>query len=294
METDDLHGLLGHLSTNIDDLEISLAPLLSTPLSQQTSKLPLLDQAKLHTLAVYAIESLLFSSLRLNGVDAKSHPVFQELGRVKEYFQKIKVAETGPEKRPTTLDREAAGRFIKHGLAGNEKFDRERKARVEGERAGAKRKLEEISSGTHMRFDGRGSVKVVKADDAEAESDGVGQDSGDGVGKGETVRKKRKGKKGRLGVGQRFAELAAKDATEDATNADESTLDAEEGHDDGTNVQSSQEVPSKRSNKSKRPKGSKEALESLLEGALDSKKDKKTKKRKKSEKLEDERAAEMK
>lgn len=54
--------------------------------------------------------------LRLHGVDAKQHPVFRELTRVRQYFTKIKDLETEPEQRSMTLDKEAAGRFIKHGL----------------------------------------------------------------------------------------------------------------------------------------------------------------------------------
>lgn len=54
--------------------------------------------------------------LRLNGVNAKEHPVFKELTRVKQYFQKIKDIETPPEKPTMALDKQAAGRFIKHGL----------------------------------------------------------------------------------------------------------------------------------------------------------------------------------
>lgn len=53
-------------------------------------------------------------------MDAKQHPVFRELTRVRQYFEKIKVLETEPEpeQRLMTLDKEAAGRFIKHGLVG--------------------------------------------------------------------------------------------------------------------------------------------------------------------------------
>jgi hypothetical protein len=54
--------------------------------------------------------------LRLHGVNAKEHPVFRELTRVKQYFGKIQALETEPEQRTMTLDKEAAGRFIKHGL----------------------------------------------------------------------------------------------------------------------------------------------------------------------------------
>jgi exosome complex protein LRP1 len=44
--------------------------------------------------------------------------VFRELTRVKQYFEKIKAAETDPATtRPTvTLNKEAAGRVIKHAL----------------------------------------------------------------------------------------------------------------------------------------------------------------------------------
>ena len=56
--------------------------------------------------------------LRLNGVNAKEHPVFRELTRVKQYFEKIKAAETVSDKsRPNTqLNKAAANRFIKHAL----------------------------------------------------------------------------------------------------------------------------------------------------------------------------------
>ncbi|WPH01816.1 Hypothetical protein R9X50_00467000 [Acrodontium crateriforme] len=170
MDTEDLHSLVEDLGADIDDLETSLAPLFKTALSSNSSKLPLLDKAKLYVLATYAVESMLFSALRLNGVDAKTHPVFQELSRVKEYFAKIKAAETAGAKRNATLDKEAAGRFIKHGLAGNEKYDRERAEREAKEKARAKRKLEDMqfSVGSHTRF--AGAAKRMRAADGEGSS----------------------------------------------------------------------------------------------------------------------------
>lgn len=163
MDTSEVESLVEDLGGNIDDLEEALQPILRAALSATASKLPLLDKAKLYVLATYAIESILFSALRLNGTDAKSHPVFQELSRVKEYFGKIKTAETAGQKRSTVVDKEAAGRFIKHGLAGNEKYDRERAERQAREKVGAKRKLEEMSTGTHTRFDG--AAKRIRASD---------------------------------------------------------------------------------------------------------------------------------
>ena len=54
--------------------------------------------------------------LRLNGINAKEHPVYRELTRVKQYFDKIKDAETTDGQRPANLDKPAAERFIKHAL----------------------------------------------------------------------------------------------------------------------------------------------------------------------------------
>lgn len=178
MDAQDLLPLVEDLSSNIDDLEDSLTPLLKTALSQSTSKLPLLDKAKLYVLVAYAIESVLFSYLRLNGVDAKSHPVFQELARVKEYFGKIKAAETAGTKRSTILDKDAASRFIKDGLAGNKKYDRDRQERIAREKAGAKRKFDDIQVGTHTRFD-TASKKMKASEEAEKSVDGSDDDEED-------------------------------------------------------------------------------------------------------------------
>lgn len=145
MDTVDLHPLLEHLEGNIDDLEEALAPLLNAPLSDVASKLPLLDKAKLHVMSTYAIESILFSYLLLNGENAKEHAVFTELTRLRQYFEKIKKAEAGPLKRDLSLDKQAAGRFIKHALLGNERYDLERSERQAREGANAHIKFDELS-----------------------------------------------------------------------------------------------------------------------------------------------------
>ncbi|OSS43312.1 hypothetical protein B5807_12027 [Epicoccum nigrum] len=152
----DLPDLVEDLEVNIDELLSSLRPLLPPHSLQKTAQsLPLLEKAKLHTLVAYAIESTLFSALQLSGADAKAHPLFAELGRLKGYFAKIKDAETFFNKQEerdarTRLDVPAAQRFIKHGLAGNERYDALRKERVEGEKA---RALEKARRLTNRRFE---------------------------------------------------------------------------------------------------------------------------------------------
>ncbi|KAL9126593.1 MAG: hypothetical protein Q9217_004385 [Psora testacea] len=117
MGSTDLNQMIEVLDDNIDDLEEALNPVLKDVL-ENASKLPLLDKAQLYVLVAYAIESILFSYLRLNGVTAKEHPVFQELTRVKHYFEKIKAAETANYQPKTKLDKAAAGRFLKHAFVG--------------------------------------------------------------------------------------------------------------------------------------------------------------------------------
>lgn len=209
MDTD-LRPLVDTLASNIDDAEESLASLINTALSASTSKLPLLDKAKLYTLVTYAIESLLFSYLRLNGLDAKTHPVFAELTRVKQYFEKIKTAETSHVKRNATLDKAAAGRFIKQGLAGNDEYDRKRAEQQEKEKNGAKRKFEDMTErvGSHSRFEAMS--RKMNDDDAESSAKDVDMSESDSkkkVSSKKAASKKHKSDKAPLGHKAAFQAL---------------------------------------------------------------------------------------
>ncbi|PSN70331.1 hypothetical protein BS50DRAFT_488634, partial [Corynespora cassiicola Philippines] len=124
----DLPDLVEDYEVSIDELTDALAPLLKGSLSQTASTLPVLDKAWLYTYTAYTIESLLFNVLQASGTDARSHPVFAELARLRGYNEKIQKAEKygegasapgGEAKRRMGLDKEAAKRFIKHGLSGN-------------------------------------------------------------------------------------------------------------------------------------------------------------------------------
>ncbi|KAJ5816802.1 hypothetical protein N7447_009035 [Penicillium robsamsonii] len=169
MDPTDLLPLLEQLDDNVDDLEEVLQPILASTLLKSSNKLPVMDKAKLHVLITYTLESLIFSYLRLHGVDAKQHPVFRELTRVKQYFEKIKALETEPEERPMALDKAAAGRFIKHGLAGNDKYDLERAEKQAKERARAQFKATMLAR------------KSIEASKAQSDNDSDDDDSEGGV-----------------------------------------------------------------------------------------------------------------
>ena len=67
MNSAEVLSLIEDLQDGIDDLEEDLEPLFNDTLSDTTKKLPLLDKAKLYTLIVYAIESLIFCTHRSVG-----------------------------------------------------------------------------------------------------------------------------------------------------------------------------------------------------------------------------------
>jgi len=148
MDSAALVSLIEKLDDDIDDLEEALLPLIETSIAETAGKMPLLDRAKFYALTTYAIESIIFCFIRLNGADAKQHPVFRELTRVKQYFDKIKEIETGPEKRENmSLDKAAASRIVKHALANQSNTNPKKN--------------------THIRFDqSEQSLKKRKADEA--------------------------------------------------------------------------------------------------------------------------------
>lgn len=170
----DLPELVEDLEVNIDELSEVFSPLLSNPISKTAASLPLLEKAKLYVLAAYSIESLLFSTLQASGADARSHALFTELGRLKGYFGKIKDAEEhiGKEEKRAKLDVGAAQRFIKHGLAGNERYDEMRKERMAKEK---ERALEKARKMTNKKFsdDEDTPAKKRSAGEVEGEAEGT-------------------------------------------------------------------------------------------------------------------------
>ena len=188
MDATKVRALLEDLEVNIDDLEATLEALLAKPLSQTANNLPLLDRAKLLTTTAYAIENLIFNALRVAGIDPATHGVKIELDRVKQYFAKIKVAED-PNTQKATLDKQAAGRFIKAALSGNDRYDREREETTRRNREAAEEKIakmdkkrksgtEEDSSKTTKRHKGGEKGETESHEPAAQAKNGSGGDAG--------------------------------------------------------------------------------------------------------------------
>ncbi|KAF5246669.1 hypothetical protein FANTH_6739 [Fusarium anthophilum] len=130
---------LDRLDNQLDDLEEKLQPLLGN-LEGMASQLPLLDKAKLFSLTAYAIESLMFSSLKLNeGNEAQTQAVLTELKRIQQYFGKIKNIESPPEPetRTLTINQEATARILKADLGDNKTISSKLAEKIAEERAKA-------------------------------------------------------------------------------------------------------------------------------------------------------------
>ncbi|PTB45188.1 uncharacterized protein TrAFT101_000644 [Trichoderma asperellum] len=128
--------LVEKLDSQLDRLEDALEPLLGN-LSEMASQLPLLDRAKLYSLTAYALESLLFSSIKVQGADAQNHAVYNELKRVQQYFAKIKAAEEPDAKRTLSVNQEAAARILKADLSDNKTLSAKLAEKIAEERAKA-------------------------------------------------------------------------------------------------------------------------------------------------------------
>ncbi|KAJ3183191.1 hypothetical protein HDU85_002217 [Gaertneriomyces sp. JEL0708] len=122
MEGEKLENAQKKLTRALTRMEETLEPLLTVPLDQHLQGMSSLDKAQLSCLAAFSLESLIFVYLKTQGMDPKKHHIHDEIKRLREYRQKIKEATAGvkPSQPAMRLDKGAAGRFVKHALAGNQ------------------------------------------------------------------------------------------------------------------------------------------------------------------------------
>lgn len=275
----DLPDLVEDLEVNIDELTATLGPLLPpNTLTKTALPLPLLEKSKLFVLAAYAIESTLFSTLQASGADARSHPIFNELARLKGYFSKIKDAEefhkrAAEKEGRARLDVGAAQRFIKHGLSGNEKYDEMRKERTQKEK---ERALEKARKMTNRKFEGGDEESVagegsrkrsVENDDEEtpnkkpraASEEDEDEEKVDTPAPAPASKKRgRKGKKAEVEVEDTVGDAAADDTA--ANDAETEAMDVD--HVVDLDVETPQPAKKKRGRPSKKDKAATEATPS--------------------------------
>ncbi|KIM70071.1 hypothetical protein SCLCIDRAFT_503486 [Scleroderma citrinum Foug A] len=116
-DTSKLRKKIAKLNKSLDELESQLEPLFAQSLDETLLGLDTIQQAKMQVIIPYVVYDLVFVYLKTRGVDPMTHPVIAELDRVRQYFDKIQKAEESDQKRKLGIDKQAAGRFIKHAIA---------------------------------------------------------------------------------------------------------------------------------------------------------------------------------
>lgn len=101
-----------NLKQNLIEVQNVLDQLL--PLKEHYDKLVLPAQIELDLFLAFALNSLHWINLRIQGVDPMKHPIKDELQRIKAAMVKWQEVKDR-EKRPT-VDIEAAKRFVRSGL----------------------------------------------------------------------------------------------------------------------------------------------------------------------------------
>ncbi|SGY57237.1 BQ5605_C006g04242 [Microbotryum silenes-dioicae] len=152
------------LSTTVDQLEATLAPLLASrtsltdlfaQLETQGTALSPIERAHARIMLAYTVHDLIWVYLRICAINPATHPVMAELTRLKNYFSKLHRAEpsilqtnqpqteleAGPSTmsindngQRTNLDIDAATRFINAVIGGKKNLDPKGKyTRFDGE-----------------------------------------------------------------------------------------------------------------------------------------------------------------
>ncbi|GAA5952809.1 hypothetical protein JCM21900_005812, partial [Sporobolomyces salmonicolor] len=95
MADSDPKATLSALSSSLTSLEAALSPLLASPFEDLCNAQDPLASAKLEVLVSYVVHDLIWVYLKTAGVEPSTHPVMQELDRLRGYFAKLKSAEGG-------------------------------------------------------------------------------------------------------------------------------------------------------------------------------------------------------
>lgn len=101
-----------NLVQNLKDIQEVLDQVL--PLKQQYDQLPIPAQIELDLFLAFTLNSLYWVNLRIQGIDPMTHPIKDELQRVKAAMLKWQQVKDR-DKRPT-VNVEAAKRFVRSGL----------------------------------------------------------------------------------------------------------------------------------------------------------------------------------
>lgn len=94
MDSENVRGYVAALDTSIDGLTEALQPIFSTLLEEKIAQCQLpQEQIKIYNSHLYITISILYSYIKVLGINTNDHPIMNELKRIKEVMKAVKDAE---------------------------------------------------------------------------------------------------------------------------------------------------------------------------------------------------------
>jgi exosome complex protein LRP1 len=111
-------GNLENLNSSLDEVRLQLDILKTRNYGEVTEDLSPIERAKLSTALAFSLSTLFYVSLNAKGVETRSHPVIDDLTRIKGLVGHLSQLEKKDEHQHKKLriDKNAANRIITHNL----------------------------------------------------------------------------------------------------------------------------------------------------------------------------------
>ncbi|KAJ3324609.1 hypothetical protein HDV06_006502 [Boothiomyces sp. JEL0866] len=120
-----------------------LEPLFQVPIEEHYEKLNPSQKASLLVTLAFAIDTLTFVYLKIQGVNPKSHRVKSELARCRTYFDKLSFFKK--EERTLSVNEPAAKRFVQNALQTSDRVGTEERSSKQSDRENQKKKKKGVS-----------------------------------------------------------------------------------------------------------------------------------------------------
>lgn len=115
--TEDLHASVTAFDERLSIIEDLFKNLSQVPLSEIQAQMSSFDKAKLDVLGAYAVNSLFWMYLRVNGEDPTEHGIKKEIEIVQSYMSRVEEVDKKLKAAPgPKLNIAAATRFLRNAL----------------------------------------------------------------------------------------------------------------------------------------------------------------------------------
>eukprot|EP01101_Sappina_pedata_P010175 TRINITY_DN6342_c0_g1_i1.p1 TRINITY_DN6342_c0_g1~~TRINITY_DN6342_c0_g1_i1.p1 ORF type:complete len:132 (-),score=58.27 TRINITY_DN6342_c0_g1_i1:103-459(-) len=106
------------VNTLVSEIESLISPLFETSMIsyQRSSAISSVDFAKINVLIAYAIDTLYYVNLRVQGRFSPDHPIVKELEHLRSYMNKIRDFTQKKAQPKLKIDIDAAKRFIENEI----------------------------------------------------------------------------------------------------------------------------------------------------------------------------------